>query len=347
MRDVRRGRDSIRDVKRVTLKDVAQRAGVSAAAASLAMSGKGRISEVTRDRIYAAMDDLGYVYHRGAASLRTQKSSIVGLLVTDISNPFFASMTVGFQEQLGQDGYLTVLTNTFDDPDRQAELIRVLTEQSVDALVYVPATGGDSSFALPSNPDSIPALAVTRRPRSDVPYLGPDDRAGGRLAAQHLVEVHHRRRLIYLGGPPGAWTREERLGGVRDYLCGLPDVTLTADLAGPTSITSGLELANRLMDGHQEFDAVICHSDILAFSFISAYLDRGKPLEGISVVGFDGLPESAVYNPPITSVSVGPENLGRRAARRIHELLQGQQPGTELLPPVLEIRRSCGCKPSP
>ena len=338
--------DSIRSVKRVTLKDVAQRAGVTAAAASLAMSGKGRISPETRDRIQRAMEELGYVYHRGAASLRTQKSSIVGLLVTDISNPFFSNMTVGFEEQLGQDGYLTVLANTFDDPGRQSELLRVLTEQSVDAVVYVPAMGGDSSFAVPGKTNN-PALAVTRRQRPDVPYLGPDDRAGGRLAAQHVVQVHGRKRLVYLGGPSGAWTREERLTGVSEYINGMGEVSLAAEFSGRTSIGSGLELANRLMDAGKEFDAVICHSDVVAFSFIRAYLDRGGgPLADISVIGFDGLPESAVYNPPLTTVSVGPEELGRRAARLIQELINGQEVGVELMPPVLQVRDSCGCNPT-
>ncbi|OZM76918.1 LacI family DNA-binding transcriptional regulator [Pseudonocardia sp. MH-G8] len=203
-------------MKRVTLADVARDAGVSVSAASLAMRGVGRISDETRERVLRSMHDLGYVYHRGAATLRTRKGSVIGLVVTDISNPFFSAMTLGFEEVLGDAGYMTLVT-TFDDPRRHDELVRAMLEHPVDALAYVPVVGGDLAFAA-EHATPTRALALTRQPGVDVPCLAVDDRLGGRLAARHVVDVHGRRRIAYLGGPADASPRHDRVNGILDVV---------------------------------------------------------------------------------------------------------------------------------
>jgi LacI family transcriptional regulator len=291
------------------------------------------------------MDTLGYVYHRGAATLRTQKSAVVGLLITDVSNPFFSAMAQSFERALWDTGYLTVLTNTFDESDRFDEITRSMFEYPVAALVYVPVAGADLSFATSGASTILPSLAVTRDPGCDAPFLGPDDRLGGRLAASHLLEAHQRRRLIYLGGPLWAGPRSQRLEGVRDAVAAHPGTELVKQLPGQTSITSGTALANELLTSGISFDAVVCHSDVIAFSLCHALRQRGIPVpKAISVLGFDGLDQAAVFEPPITSVSAGPTRIGQQAAEWVVRAINGDQSDRRhVIDPSIQLRASCGC----
>ncbi|PZF57857.1 LacI family transcriptional regulator [Curtobacterium sp. MCSS17_008] len=324
---------------RVTLADVARHAGVSRAAASLVVRGEGRLSDATRDRVRASMRELGYVYHRGAAALRMQSTSTFGLIVTDLTNPFFAEMTVGFEERLGRDDVLAFVTNTFDRPARQDALVRSMVERGVDALVVVPVQ--TESGSVPIDAGGLPVLAVTRRPQPGTAYLGPDDRAGGRLAARHLID-HGHRRLVYLGGPRHGSARQERIASVRAELAGAGG-SLVADLEGRTSVETGQDAGRRLLESGTAFDAVICHSDEIAFGFAAALRAAGRAPSSVPMIGFDGLAVGSVMDPPLTSVSVGPGRLGAHAVDVLTALRAGAEPAVELLQPQLLLRSSCGC----
>jgi LacI family transcriptional regulator len=328
---------------RVTLQDVAQHAGVSRATASMVVRGTGRLSAETRLRVRQSMDSLGYVYHRGAASLRTRRTGVIGLLTTDVSNPFFAAMTRGFEEQAALGGYLTMMTNTLDDPERQRRLAQSMLEYPVEALAYTPAVKDGEPHAITDA--SVPTLAVTRGSVPDEPYLGPDDVLGGRLAAEHLIEYHGYRRIVYLGGPRGAGPREDRLNSVRAVAARHADVEVVADFSGVTNVAGGVELAERLLTSGLEFDGVVCHSDVVAFALFAALRRAGRERD-VGAVGFDGLPESALFWPPISSVGVGPERLGAAAAQWLMNALEGVRgPVRTLMEPELQIRSSCGCHP--
>lgn len=333
-------------MKRVTLHDVAAHAGVSTSAASLVVRGVGRLSDGTRGRVKASIDALGYVYHRGAATLRSQKSAVVGLIVTDVSNPFFSAMALGLEHTLSGHGYVTVLTNTFDEADRSNQLVREMLEFPVAALVYVPVAGADLSFASYTAMRNTPCLAVTRDPGSKMAFLGIDERLGGRLAANHLIEAHARTRLVYLGGPAYAGPRSARLEGVRREVARHPKVRLVAQLPGATNISSGVALAERVLTSGMRFDAVICHSDVIAYALCSALRHRkiDVPTE-VSVVGFDGLDTSEVFAPSISSVSSDPRHMGTLAARWVVDALEGiETPRRRRIRPTLAQRQSCGCE---
>lgn len=329
-------------MKRVTLSQVAEHAGVSRATASLVVRGEGRISPATRERVQQAMQALGYVYHRGAAALREQRSGVVGLLVTQLSNPFHAAMAVHFEQTLADAGYLTMLANTFDSPDRERSLIRSMREMPVDALVHVPV-----STPAHGEPEKLPTgywpdLALTRQPRVDTAWIGQNDVHGGTLAAEHLSRVHGCRRLVYLGGPSGASVRTERLQGVTNAIEAVGG-ELVADMTGHASVQGGLQLAEKWLDSAIDADGVICHNDIIAFALIAACRQRVGHIPW-PVIGFDGLEESALYDPPLTTVTVGPEEMGALAAQRIVAMLDKKKvPQEQRLDPILVIRASCGC----
>jgi LacI family transcriptional regulator len=330
-------------MKRVTLRDVAEHAGVSRASASMVVRGTGRLSEDTRARVRESMRALGYVYHRGAATLRTNRSGVLGLLVTDVSNPFFSAMTLGFEDAASKAGFMTILTNTFDSRDRQDRLVQAMLEYPVDGFAYTPSVGSEHSRVFGENVP-MPVLAVTRNAENGVPSLVPDDLQGGTIAAEHLVSVHGAKRLVYLGGPEEASTRSHRVHGVELALRNHAGARLVKVLPGHTSVRGGIELANELLESGTDFDAVVCHSDVVAFSLLHTLEREEYRDRRVGVIGFDGLPESEVFSPSVTSVAVGPELIGARAAEWLLAELQGGTP-VDLSPMemTLQIRQSCGC----
>lgn len=285
------------------------------------------------------MEALGYIYHRGAATLRTNRSGLLGLVLTDVSNPFFSSMTLGFEEAAAAAGFMTMVTNTYDEAERQEKVIRIMREYPVDGLAYAPALGSEPPSV------GVPALAITRRSEDGSPSLVLDEIEGGKLAADHLARVHGARRFVYLGGPEGAVPAQERVEGLRLAVSSIPGAELVRVMPGKTSTQSGIDLAIRLLSDGVSFDAVICHSDVIAYSLLHELRvhepGRRRP---VGVIGFDGLPESAVFNPTVTSVAVGPEAMGRRAAQWLIDALSGE--ANTVVPPLkphLEVRASCGC----
>src|SRR5215470_14502280 len=125
----------------VTLVEVARDAGVSRATASLVLRGSDLVADETRERVLASMRKLGYVYHRGAASLRTQRSHTVGLIVPDVTNPFFAEMTVGIEQRLDQAQHVVLLGNTAETLNKQERLLAMMQEYRADGVLLCPATG--------------------------------------------------------------------------------------------------------------------------------------------------------------------------------------------------------------
>src|SRR5258708_35276573 len=128
-------------VGRVTIVDVARRAGVSKSTVSLVLSGSGLVAEATKLRVNEAMQALGYVYHRGAASLRAASSDLVGMIMGDLNNPFFAELTAGIEDALFQRGFTPILANTSEDPARQTQVLRAMREHNVAGIIMSAASG--------------------------------------------------------------------------------------------------------------------------------------------------------------------------------------------------------------
>jgi LacI family transcriptional regulator len=329
----------------MTLIDVAERAGVSRATASLVLRGTGRVSDATRERVHAAMAELGYVYNRGAASLRTSRSNVIGALVTTVTNPFFAEVLVGLEEELARSGYVTLIANTLNDVDRQARLATFLQETDVDGVVVVPAfdTPPDAleSFATRGIPVLFLSRAIGAEPSL---YIGTDDVAGGRLAADHLF-WHGCPEILYVGGRPDAVARQDRLGGVLAVADerGVGNDAI-ADVTCPTTARGGYATGLEIVARKTIPEGIVAHSDTVALGLYRALHDAGRAAE-VRVVSFDDIDSAELFEPPLTSVSGSPVEIGRHAAHAIARSIAGEEPVAEsaLLTPHLTVRRSCGC----
>jgi LacI family transcriptional regulator len=337
-------------VTRLTLADVAADAGVSRATVSLVLRDSPLVAQATRQRVLASMDRLGYVYHRGAASLRSKQSHTVGLIVTEVSNPFFAELTVGVETTLADAGIVVLLGHNYDSLEKQASLFKVMNEFGVDGLLITPAyetTERDLGLVLSAH---VPHVLVTRYILGyDGPYVGVDNVVAARMLTEHLLE-HGARKLAFIGGPHPSSARRDRRRGIEEALGGrrrkLPE---RMSIPTPATREAGYDAAMALLDRRDPPDTIICYNDIVAFGVLMACEKRDVAVgRDVRVAGFDDIAESAWKLPALTTVGPNPRELGLRAARLL--LQQIAEPSTQVLDDVVEptlvIRDSCGVHPA-
>lgn len=333
--------------KRVTLLDVAKRAGVSRSTASNLVRGVGRASEQTRDRVFKAMEELGYVYNRAAGSLRTSSSRTVGVVITNIHRAHFGELLVGMEQAFTEAGYTLFVVSTLDRLERQERAISSLREHNVDGLVVVPATGSDEKLIGTLEQWGVPSVFVSRRiPGIDHPYVGIDNEHGGYLAARHLIE-HGCAAFVYIGSRAGVSIHLERVSGVRRAIEeGRGGVELTV-VEGETTSATGYQVVRDLVRRGVSFDAVIGHGDHVALGAQRALYDLGFPAPGepgsVRVIGYDGIDAASYWTPALTTLAVNANSLGRQAAFSILQAIDTGEPVASALPrPSLIVRESCG-----
>jgi DNA-binding LacI/PurR family transcriptional regulator len=330
---------------RVTLMDVARHCGVSRATVSLVLNDSPLVAEKTRDRVRQAMAELGYVYNRAAASLRTQHSDAIGVVLTNIINPYFAEFATGVQDILTSRETVPLLAVSGEDRDLQHRLVKSLVERNVDGIVLIPAHG--------TTPNDLPDLLGTplvlmarRLNGMDADYVGAQNRDGGYAAAEHLYS-HGCRRMAFVGGYIDSSARAERAGGVEEFLNdhGLTldsDHSVVCDPARPQA----REAAMSLLTNDPDVDGVVCFSDVVAFGVLDAIADLGRSIgSDVRVIGFDDVHDAGLNRPSLSSVAVPARETGRRAAQLVLERTAGSTEPTvrEEFPVKLEPRETCGC----
>ncbi|MCY8826354.1 LacI family DNA-binding transcriptional regulator [Bacillus atrophaeus] len=330
--------------RRVTLQQVAEHAGVSTSTASLIVRNNPRISEATRQKVLQSMRELGYVYDRVAANLRSQSSTTVGLIITDISNTFFSEFLIGVHDALEEVGYTVLLGTTFDSIDKQDHLISTMLEHRVGGLILCPVSGTTQETALRLEQLDIPVvLAVREIPEIKCDYVGADYREGALSAVNHLIQKGHK-RIAFLGGIRESSTWVKRMEGYQTALleAGIEvDDSLVIDSA-PTR-EGGLEALSKILRLSKRPTAIFCFSDLIAFGVMQGVRQAGLiPGEDVDIVGFDNVPEAEISHPPLTTVSSFPRRSGTEAANLLHHKMSNTNHKQQriILKPELIIRES-------
>lgn len=324
--------------------EVAAAAGVSRSTVSNVMRGHMTVADDVRARVMEKADLLGYVYNRGAASLRMRQSNLVGLVIPDIGNPFIAEAVRGAHEILGNEGYLVTTIETADNPERQTLVLRSLAEHRVEGFIVIPALDSDAGVVA-RDLGGLPAVALNREINiPSVPCTGPDELAVARCGAEHLIEHHACTSVTYFGGPAAAQPRRTRLDFHR-RLAEAQGATFVESWAVPSDATAehAYAIAVQLLRAGPPPHGVQCHSDAIAYGLLRALREHGYRPEQCRVVGCDDLPDSTYFNPSVTSISVDARLIGMAAAGSL--LAQfGHAPPTKRIPlPRLVVRESCGC----
>ncbi len=329
-----------------TLLDVAERAGVSRATASLVLRDTGRVSEATRQRVREAMAEVGYVYNRSAAAMRSNSTKTIGILVTHIGNPFFGELVGGLQEALGAAGYSCILASSGDDAAQQDRAIAEMRSHKVSAVAIAPATTSREDYSAELRALNLPHVMITRHSGDlSAPFVGPDNVLGGRLAMAHLIE-HGAQSFAYIGGSPAIHNRTDRRRGMHEALASAGIArTALIDLPSETGPQDGLAAGFELIDEHPLPDAILCHSDSIAFGVYRALRIRGLS-SAVRVTGYDDIAFAELWEPPLTTISTRPAALGERAAQHLLKQIEhGVNDGFVNMPPRLVVRESCGCTP--
>ena len=329
---------------RVTLLDVAQHCGVSRATVSLVLQDSMRVSEKTKNRVREAMADMGYVYDRRAANLRSRRTSGFGLVLTDIHNPALADLAMSSEDAAGAAGCSMMMGFTRDDLDRQNQILQAVMEYRLDGLVLSPATGTTVDHLTPLVTGGMPVVLVTRRLYGlPCDYAGPDNAMGGRLIADHLAAIGAR-SVALVGGSVGVTAQQERLRGLSTQWEKL-GLRWNPDLAIPTNAleSGGREGVRRLVQLPSTPDAIVCYSDTVARGVYTELRRHGlRPGEDVAVVGFDNDPTVRHLYPPLTSTDTHMADVGTEAIRlllsKVADPLRDHE--TTLLPSELHERES-------
>lgn len=303
------------------------------------MTGAGRTSEETRERVRRAMAELGYVYDQAAASLRRRRTRSVGVIVTNIHRPHFGELLIGIESTFTAAGYTALVLSTRDSLERQELAVATLREHNVAALAMIPATGSGEPLLESLREWGVPSVFVARYVRgADHPTARPDDVAGARLAAQHLLE-HGCRSIAYVGGFADVNARIDRIAGVREAIAG-SGATLEEHESEPTG-DGGYEIGLRLPESALP-DGVLCHGDAVALGLQRALHDRGLT-DRVRLVGYDGIAGGRFAIPSLTTVETDAFDLGTHAASAVLDAVRtGEAPVSYVQQPRLVIRESCG-----
>lgn len=331
-------------MNRPTIHDVAAHSGFSKATVSLVLRDSPQIPESTKKRVRASMAAVGYVYNRRAAEMRSMSSRILGLVVANVSNPYFAELTMAIESAAHDAGYNLILGCSRDDVHRQADVLRAMAEHRVDGIVLLPASHTtprdlDKTLRTRSMPHALVARAVVGY---ECDYVGADNEASGLLIGNHLRDKGVR-RVAFLGGVDHSVPREDRIRGLMRGLA--PEVTsLCADVASEYDASAGqAALVDDALAVGPMPEAIVAYNDMYAFGIASALRARGvEPGRDVALASFDNVPEAAQQYPALTTADGFPTRVGAAATELVlSAIADPTRPAQRVLvTPVLEVRES-------
>ncbi|MGW7257385.1 LacI family DNA-binding transcriptional regulator [Streptomyces sp. NPDC054834] len=334
-----------------TINDVAQAAGVSPATVSRVFNG-GRVTAERAERVRHAAAELGFAPNRVARSLRMQRSSVIGLIIPDIENPFFTALARGVEDAAQRTSLSVVLCNTDENTDKERRYLDIAVAEQMAGVILAAASRSRTDLsALESR--RIPVVAVDRRPRgAGVDAVLVDNEEGSEAATAYLLARGYR-RIACITGPRGASTSEERLAGYRRALQEfldedpgaapegvdlLRDYTRHADF----KVEGGRSAMADLLAAPQRPDAVLAANNLMAVGALQAVQDAGLEPPEIGVLSFGEVPWAPLTRPGLTTVQLPSYDLGWTAAGLLLDRIAGkEQPlRTVVLRTSLQVRES-------
>jgi LacI family transcriptional regulator, galactose operon repressor len=330
----------------VTVKDVAQAAGVSQATAARALGGYGYVSATSRRVIEDAARSLGYRRHAVAQALASNVTHTVGLVVSDIENPFFAAVARGLSDVLEAESYTILLANSDEDLEREERLVEAFRSRRVDGLAVAPSVGSSIPHLADLVSADVPLVLFDRPVRGlKVDVVLVDNRQGARTAVKHLLRLGHK-RIGLVSDPPEIASSAERIQG---YRAALEEAGLLVDerliaLTGSTQ-ADGYNGARALMEQRRRPSAIFTANNMMSVGTLLALRDLGLRIpDDVALVGFDDLEWTTLIEPPLTVVRQPVQAIGRQTAERLLARMRGDrsQPRRIRLATEFVVRGSCG-----
>ncbi len=328
-----------------TIQDVANDAGVSPATVSRVLNNYPYIREAVRRHVLDVIARLGYEPNRVAQRLRATHSRVIGIVVTDITNPFFNTIMASIESFFFDQGFSVLMSNTNANPQKELEYLSMMENEGVAGLIIAPSSENVDSVARLAE-EGMPVVVIDRRmTNARVDTVLADNVTGARVAVEHLIALGHT-RIGHIGGRMPLTSGRERYEG---YLQAMQDHGLPVQEAwlrfGDHKHESGYARALELLDESDPPTAWFIANNMMTLGALNALHDRGKHIpEDIAVVGFDDMPWAVSLNPPLTVVAQPTLEIGSRAANLLLERINQPDlpPRTETLETTLIVRASCG-----
>lgn len=331
-----------------TIDDVARRAGVSPVTVSRVINGASNVKLATREKVMRAIEELHYVPSTAARSLRSKRTNTLALLVPDITNPFWTTVSRGVEDSAQSGGYSVLLCNTDESPEKLLRYLDVIISQRVDGAIITPYDSNARNFAKLRD-RKIPTVVIDRRIDGwKVDTVRGDSISGARALVKHLIELGHT-RIAIISGPRITSTAEERVTG---YQIALAEAGISIDprliKRGEFRTSSGERLTHKIFEAGLNPTAVFASNNAIAMGVIKAANQRGLHIPGdIALVCFDDSPNLSPIFPFLTAVVQPAYDMGVKAAELLLNRLGSNEslpPRHVILPSSLIIRYSCGAK---
>ena len=337
--------------KKITIRDVAAAAGVSHQTVSRVINNRPDVAEETRRRVWQVIEELGYQPSAIARSLIQQRSFTLGVVTAGLKYVGPSRTLNGIARQAEEMGYMLLLKELPSfDADNVQPLLNSLLARQVDGIIWaVPEVGSNRDWLQSQPPGlSVPMIFLTMQTRPDLSIVSIDNYIGGRIATEHLLKQGYR-HVGHISGPLDWWEARQRKAGWQDALfeAGI-QVADPHWESGNWSSASGEQAICKLLDGYPEMEAVFVANDQMALSVLTVACQKGLQVpQDLAVVGFDGIPESAYYWPPLTTVYQDQQKVGCTAVRELVQIIEASQqsqaviePKTISLQPELIVRES-------
>jgi DNA-binding LacI/PurR family transcriptional regulator len=331
----------------VGLKDVARVAGVSVSTVSRVLTGSPLVNDETRARVKRAMEELDYRPNRVARRLRrdTARASLIGLIVPDIQNPFFAELVRGVESIAQKHGYMVFLGNSDEDGANEKRYVDLMRAESVDGLILPPSSDIAQTVSGLARA-GLPVVCVDRRlPKVALDTVIADNVHGAQEAVEHLLRIGHR-RIGFVGGRPQLSTTQERLQG---YRLALEEHGVAFDAAlvreGDSRQSGGRHMARELLTLSEPPTALLVGNNLMTLGALETIHAMGLRIpDDVAIVGYDDMPWALALNPPLTAVRQPSYEIGRRGAELLLQRIDDPKRSTSLvvLQPELVVRESCG-----
>ncbi|HEC22840.1 MAG TPA: LacI family transcriptional regulator [Chloroflexi bacterium] len=326
-----------------TMRDVAERAGVSVTTVSHVINETRPVSDELRTRVLAAIEELGYQPNALARSLRRKKTHTIGMILPDSANPFFAEVARSIEAVSFEHGYSVILCNTDGDLEKELLYTDLLVEKRVDGILFV-AAGMSAEHILALEEQHMPVVVIDRDiPDVAVDSVLTDNAQGGLLATRHLIELNHR-RIGCITGPSDVTPSAERVSGYQQALQenGIPlDETLI--VRGDFQYESGYRATRHLLALSDPPTAIFACNDLMAIGAVCAARELGLSVpEDLSIVGFDDIRLASFVNPSLTTIAQPKHEMGVLATQMLLERMQDRDrpPRRQMLSTSLVPRQS-------
>jgi LacI family transcriptional regulator len=308
-----------------TIRDVAEAAKLSPAAVSRYLNGDIVLPKTSASRIDRAVRELNYQPNRLARNLSLGQSKMIGLIIPDISNPFFATLACAVEEVAFKAGYGVLLCNTQNDRAREFSYLKLLSGRQLDGILFLTGQAENPELADILQRNRNVVLIDEDVPGVSAPRIFSENRNGGYLATRHLLD-HGHERIAFIGGPKNLLSTRERFTGFKNALQenGLKPVTQLVRF-GPYTSNFGRETALRFLEAKKRPTAIFASSDYVALGVLNA-ADRAKLKipESLSLIGFDDMPLAELLQPPLTTVRQSAQDLGAEGTKVLLNLIAGE-----------------------